>query len=307
MLSKRAYSTYLETEEFLMKSFKECLVNPFCKFENKNGIVNMGTAVNQLCEDILTERINQENMFNHTGEYQHYFGLTGTPDFLQALADFYTRKLGQGERVDCENMRVVNGVTSALEAIAWTICDPEDIILVPTPTYARFFADMKERMRAKVVGVNLSAADGFCLRPQLLEDEILKRQMKGERVRGIIFCNPQNPLGQVYSRELVHEIMRVCSKHGVHIISDEIYAMSVFDGTQFNSVLSFTKEEIPNPDLVHHLWGFSKDFGIAGFRVGAIHSLNQDLIRTIDAMGIFTSVSAHIQQVCVKLLRDEDW
>ncbi|XP_023345446.1 1-aminocyclopropane-1-carboxylate synthase-like protein 1 [Eurytemora carolleeae] len=101
--------------------------------------------------------------------------------------------------------------------------------------------------------------------------------------------------------------MRVCSKHGVHIISDEIYAMSVFDGTQFNSVLSFTKEEIPNPDLVHHLWGFSKDFGIAGFRVGAIHSLNQDLIRTIDAMGIFTSVSAHIQQVCVKLLRDEDW
>ena len=32
-------------------------------------------------------------MFNHTGEYQHYFGLTGTPDFLQALADFYTRSV----------------------------------------------------------------------------------------------------------------------------------------------------------------------------------------------------------------------
>ena len=32
-------------------------------------------------------------MFNHTGEYQHYFGLTGTPDFMQALADFYTRSV----------------------------------------------------------------------------------------------------------------------------------------------------------------------------------------------------------------------
>ena len=38
--------------------------------------------------------------------------------------------------------------------------------------------------------------------------------------------------------------MRVCSKHGVHMISDEIYAMSVFDETHFNSVLSFTKEEV---------------------------------------------------------------
>ena len=44
----------------------------------------------------------------------------------------------------------------------------------------------------------------------------------------------------------------MCSKHGVHIISDEIYAMSVFDGTQFNSVLSFTKEEVIKSVLVKH-------------------------------------------------------
>ena len=44
----------------------------------------------------------------------------------------------------------------------------------------------------------------------------------------------------------------MCSKHGVHIISDEIYAMSVFDGTQFNSVLSFTKEEVIKSVLVKY-------------------------------------------------------
>ena len=51
--------------------------------------------------------------------------------------------------------------------------------------------------------------------------------------------------------------MRVCSKHGVHIISDEIYAMSVFDGTQFNSVLSFTKEEVIKSVLVKHHFIFN--------------------------------------------------
>ena len=32
-------------------------------------------------------------MFEHTGEYQNYCGLTGTPDFLDALAELYTRSV----------------------------------------------------------------------------------------------------------------------------------------------------------------------------------------------------------------------
>ena len=42
----------------------------------------------------------------------------------------------------------------------------------------------------------------FELTPQLLENQILKQIQLGKKVKGFIFCNPNNPLGVVYSKEL---------------------------------------------------------------------------------------------------------
>ena len=56
------------------------------------------------------------------------------------------------------NIRLVNGVSSGLEVFSWVVADPGDVILVPVPTYARFFADMNERMKTQVVGIHL---EGF--------------------------------------------------------------------------------------------------------------------------------------------------
>ena len=55
--------------------------------------------------------------------------------------------------------------------------------------------------------------------------------------------------------------------------------------------------QVPDPARTHVLWGLSKDFGLAGFRVGFIHSHNADLIRCLDGMSFYTSASVHIQQV----------
>ena len=55
--------------------------------------------------------------------------------------------------------------------------------------------------------------------------------------------------------------------------------------------------QLPDPSRTHVLWGLSKDFGLAGFRMGFIHSHNKDLIRCLDGMNLYTSGSVHIQQV----------
>ena len=77
----------------------------------------------------------------------------------------------------------------------------------------RFFADMNERMQTKVVGMHLE--EGFLLTPQLLEAEILRRKEEGGNVKGFLFCNPNNPLGVVYPRELAIQLMEVCKRHKV--------------------------------------------------------------------------------------------
>ena len=116
---------------------------------------------------------------------------------------------------------------------------------------------MNERMQTKVVGMHLE--EGFLLTPQLLEAEIVKRKREGGNVKGFLYCNPNNPPGLVYPRQLAVELMEVCksqkvrrslhqtnSKHPqVHFIADEIYALSVFDSsTNFSSVLSHPMEKV---------------------------------------------------------------
>ena len=52
------------------------------------------------------------------------------------------------------------------------------------------------------------------------------------------------------------------------------------------------------------MWGFSKDFGLAGFRLGFIHSYSENLLSCVDGGSIFTSVPAHIQHVADGILQE---
>ena len=155
---------------------------------------------------------------------------------------------------------------------------------------------MNERMKTCVVGLELGA--GFSLTADMLEVRISEVRESGGQVKAFLLCNPSNPLGVVYPRQLVLELMEVCRRHSIHFISDEIYALSVFDQSAvFSSVLSIPIGSLPDPQRTHVLWGLSKDLGLAGFRMGFIHSLSEEVLRSIDGMKFYTCVPAHIQQV----------
>ena len=59
------------------------------------------------------------------------------------------------------------------------------------------------------------------------------------------------------------------------------------------SVLSI--DEVPDPERTHFLWGFSKDFGIASFRYGVLHTWNKDLMKIMEGMCLYSSVQAGVQ------------
>ena len=120
----------------------------------------------------------------------------------------------------------------------------------------------------------------FSLTPELLDRTIFEQKSAGKVVRAFLYSNPNNPLGIVYPLSLTIKLMEVCKKHKVHFISDEIYALSVFKkSTPFESILSIPPEKVPDPERTHFLWGLSKDFGLAGFRIGVLHSYSESVIR----------------------------
>ena len=166
--------------------------------------------------------------------------------------------------VSPDNIRLVNGVSAGLEVISWIIADPEDVVLVPEPTFKRFFSNMNERMKTNVIGfqltgiiiisqnrkeINILISENencpFVLSIELLEEAIVKQLACKKKVKGFIFCNPHNPLGVVYGKNLTKELMRVCAKYQIHFISDEIYALSIHDSSErFESVLQYKENEV---------------------------------------------------------------
>lgn len=71
-----------------------------------------------------------------------------------------------------------------------------------------------------------------------------------------------NSAGQCYSPEALKAILAFCNKHSIHLISDEIYAFSVYNMGEsspgFTSVLSFDMTGIIDSSLVHVMYGMSK-------------------------------------------------
>ena len=84
----------------------------------------------------------------------------------------------------------------------------------------RFFADMSERTATKVVGFHLD--EGFILTATLLEKELVRQREAGVVVKAFLYCNPHNPLGVVYPKELTLQLMEVCKKHQVEQMLPDI-------------------------------------------------------------------------------------
>lgn len=84
--------------------------------------------------------------------------------------------------------------------------------------------------------------------------------------------------------------MKLCDKYKLHLISDEIYAMSVYEipsscsAIPFASSLSFDSSAYIDPDYLHILYGRSKDLAAAGLRVGCLYTRDRELRRAVSDM-----------------------
>ena len=81
----------------------------------------------------------------------------------------------------------------------------------------------------------------------------------------IVVVNPSNPCGSVYSRQHLLDTLAVAERHFLPIIADEIYAGMVFEGQQFHSIASLSKN-VP----VLSCGGIGKKYLVPGWRVGWI-------------------------------------
>lgn len=282
---------------------------------NPTGFATLGVSENTLMAKELSEHLHKHfKLPNHAFTYGD--GMTGSKRLKAALATFLNRQLRPVLPLQPAHFTVTNGCSSAVEHLAWAIANPGDAFLLGRPYYNTFIPDLVLRTGSKVIAVEFGNTDPLGSEAVHHYEEAVKQAIeKGQRVAGVIISNPHNPLGRCYSRASLLGLMSLCSKFDMHFISDEVYALSVWENrvdrypmpVHFESCLSLDTVDIA-PDRIHAIWGLSKDFGANGLRIGAIISQsNPSLHKALVSVALYSSSSSASDHIAANILEDEEW
>jgi len=258
----------------------------------------------------------------------NYTMSSGSPEFKEQLASFLDEFVFYNTKEDTEiiptaadEIVVSPGVASLLVQLSLLLFNPGDSVLVPIPYYPAFDHDFSNFGDVTTVPVDF-LADGDPhpnLDPDLepfgrpceaaLEKAFQRALHAGMPPKALLLTNPGNPTGSIYASQDLLLMVQWCRRKGLHLIVDEIYALSVFadthQGLGFRSVVGLLGGRLGGQ--VHVLWGFSKDFGASGLRVGVLRSQNRDLLRALGSTNEAMQVSGLAQYALATLVQDRSF
>ena len=200
--------------------------------------------------------------------FTKYTPASGTLDLKKAICNKLLRE--NGLEYEPAHIVVSNGAKHSLMNIFTAICDPGDEVILPAPFWVSY-SEMIELADGVPVIVQTSEDEGFKLSPEAFEKAITPK------TRAIIINSPGNPNGMVYSREDLKALADVALKHGLYIISDEVYEHLVYDGNTHTSIASFGPEYKECTIVVNAV---SKTYAMTGWRIGYT-ACNKDLAKAM--------------------------
>jgi arginine:pyruvate transaminase len=181
----------------------------------------------------------------------------GEPQILAALARLYSRTTGRA--IAAEQILFVPGTQTALYLAMMALIENGDEVLMADPYYATY-----EGVIAAAGGVaapvRVDPDHGFHLKARDLEKAITPRS------RLLLMNTPSNPTGAVFTADEIARIGRLCEKHDLWIVSDEVYANLTYGNTVFAS--PFDLPELEKRTVV--VSSVSKSHAMPGFRCGWI-------------------------------------
>uniref|UniRef100_A0A6V7QY34 1-aminocyclopropane-1-carboxylate synthase n=1 Tax=Ananas comosus var. bracteatus TaxID=296719 RepID=A0A6V7QY34_ANACO len=226
----------------------------------------------------------------------------------QAMVEFMEELRGNKVAFDPRKLVLTAGSTSANEILIFCLGEPGDAFLVPTPYYPGFDRDLKWRTGAEIIPIHCSSSNGFRITKPALEEAYHQAQQQKLRVKGVLVTNPSNPLGTTLAHRELETLIDFIVAKGIHLISDEIYSGTNFDSPGFISVAeAITERGEEVADRVHIVYSLSKDLGLPGFRVGAIHSQNEAVVSAATKMSSFGLISSQTQYFLSLLLSDKEF
>lgn len=217
----------------------------------QTGAINLGQgfpddegplALRRRAGQALIERSNQ------------YPPMRGLPELREAVADHYGRH--QGVALTAETVVVTSGATEALAASLLALVRPGDEVILFEPAY-----DAYRPLIARAGGV----ARAVRLRPPLwrIEEADIEAAVT-PRTRLLLLNNPLNPAARAFDAGETAAVARVCVRHDLVAISDEVWEHLVFDGRAHRPLAA----EAGMAGRTVKIGSAGKIFSMTGWKVG---------------------------------------
>jgi len=239
---------------------------PFATSARKKGLTVYPLNIGQ--PDIPTPQPIRDAIRNFDQEVIAYSPSQGEDFLLEAFSGYYKRN---NINLEPEDIIVTTGGSEAIFFAFMAICDLNDEIIVFEPFYTNYNG-MAHETGIKLKALTTYAEDGFQLPPASIIGAAITPKTKA-----IFICNPNNPTGTVYSKEVLEELAQIAKKHNLYLIADEVYREFTYDGLKHTSILQIEGIN-ENAILVDSI---SKRYAACGARIGLIASKNQNIMSAV--------------------------
>jgi len=197
------------------------------------------------------------------------FGYANVPDeFFTSIINWFGRR--HSWKINRDWIEYTTGVVPAIDAVLRAITTPGDNVVILTPIYNCFFTCI-ESNKCNAVEVPLTYNNDYSYS---IDYDALDKALSDDRTHTLVFCNPHNPAGRVWTKEEMLKVNEICIKNGVTVISDEIHCEMMMPGHQYTPFASISQEAQNNCITCGSP---SKSFNIAGLQAAFIVSNNSSI------------------------------
>lgn len=215
-----------------------------------------------------------------------------TPEYYQAVCGWMQRR--HGFSVTPEQIILTPGIVYALGVLVDAVTDPGDSVLVLTPVYYPF--DMSVLAKGRNIVYSTLRLDGT---RYTIDYADLTEKAARPDVKALLFCNPHNPVGRVWDREELGQVVDICAANNVFIIDDEIHNDLIMPGYQ-HTVLATLSETAANICAV--CTAPSKTFNLAGLQCSNIIIQNPAIcakVRITSMLNLIVDLNALAYPACI--------
>ena len=198
----------------------------------------------------------------------YMYSLHDTMEFRETIRDWYAKRYDVA--LDPVNeILSLQGSQEGLAHIALAVCDPGDIVMIPSPCYP-IFANGPRIAGAQIYEMPMLKEYDYLIQFDKIPEDIAKK------AKMMIISYPNNPTGATAPDWFYEELIAFAKKYDIMVLHDTAYSNLVFDGEEGRSFLYYAGAK----DIGIEFNSFSKTYGMAGARIG-ICAGNKDIVEQL--------------------------